>query len=119
MANNPTVKALGIGTVLQVAMVLLGHFVPSLQAAGLFPVGGTAIGLLTGALAGRAMPAASAAGRATGGAFAGAGAGILGSLVSTALGDVPMNNAVIAGGSTLVAGGLGGILTRFFGQKTA
>jgi hypothetical protein len=30
-----------------------------------------------------------------------------------------MNNVMIAGGSTLVAGGLGGILTQFFGKKSA
>jgi len=100
-------------------MVLLGNFVPSLQAAGLFPIAGTAIGVLTGWLAGRGMPAASTGVRASSGAVAGAGAGILGSLVSTALGDVPMNNVMIAGGSTLVAGGIGGILTRFFARKSA
>jgi hypothetical protein len=118
MANSPTIKALGIGTVLQVVMVLLGNFVPSLQAAGLFPIAGTAIGVLTGWLAGRGMPTAGTGARASSGAVAGAGAGILGSLISTALGDVPMNNVMIAGGSTLVAGGLGGILTQFFGKKS-
>lgn len=119
MVNNPTVKALGIGTVLQVLMVLLGNFMPSLQAMGLFPVGGTLIGVVTGWLAGNGMPGAAMGARAGSGAIAGAGAGLLGSLVSTALGDVPMNNAIVAGGSTLVAGGLGAVLTQFFGKKSA
>ena len=119
MANSPTIKALGIGTVLQVVMVLCGNFFPSLQAMGLFPVAGTAIGVLTGWVAGRGMTTAGMGARASAGAVAGAGAGILGSLISTALGDVPMNNVMIAGGSTLVAGGLGAVLTQFFGKKPA
>lgn len=40
MGSNALVKALGAGTSLQVLMVVLGHFVPSLQAANLFPIGG-------------------------------------------------------------------------------
>jgi hypothetical protein len=118
MGNNPLVKALGAGTVLQVLMVIVGHFAPSLQAS-LFPVGGTAIGLITGWLAGKGLPGAALGKLAANGGIAGAGAGILGSLVSTALGDVPMSNAGIAGGSTLVAGALGGILTNFLGKKSA
>lgn len=118
MAGNPTVRALGLGTAMQVAMVLLGNVVPSLQSMGLFPVAGTLIGVVTGWLAGRGMPAAGLGSRAGAGAIAGAGAGILGSLVSTALGDVPVNNAVIAGGSTLVAGAIGGVLTRYFGGSS-
>jgi len=93
MGKNPLVKAFGAGTVLQVLMVLVGHFAPGLQTS-LFPIGGTAIGLITGWLAGKGLPGA-------------------------ALGDVPMNNAGIAGGSTLVAGALGGILTHFLGKKSA
>lgn len=119
MAANPTVRALGLGTAMQVAMVLLGNFMPSLQAMGLFPVAGTLIGIITGWLAGKGIPAAALGSRATSGAIAGAGAGILGSLVSTALGDVPMNNAIIAGGSTLVAGAIGGALTRLIGKPSA
>lgn len=118
MGNNPLVKALGAGTVLQVLMVLVGHFAPSLQT-GLFPIGGTAIGLITGWLAGKGLPGAALGKLAANGGIAGAGAGILGSLVSTGLGDVPMSNAGIAGGSTLVAGALGGILTHFLGKKSA
>jgi hypothetical protein len=37
--------------------------------------------------------------------------------VSNALGQVPLNNAVIAGGSTLVSGGIGGILNQFLRKK--
>jgi hypothetical protein len=41
---------------------------------------------------------------------AGGVAGVLGSLVSTALGDVPFSNIAIAGVSTFVAGAIGAFL---------
>lgn len=119
MPNNPLVKAMGAGTVLQVLMVVIGHFVPSLQQAGLFPIGGTLIGLLTGLLAGRATPGAAVGTLATNGAVAGGVAGALGSLVSTALGDVPLANIAIAGGSTAVTGALGALVSRVMGKKAA
>ena len=72
---------------------------------GLFPIAGTLIGGVTGWL--------SSMGAAAGnGAVAGSVAGALGSLVSTALGDVPLANIAIAGGSTLVTGAIGALLNR-------
>jgi hypothetical protein len=112
-------KAIGAGTVMQVLMVVIGHYVPSLQAAGLFPIGGTLIGLVTGFLAGKGAPATDSMGTlARNSGIAAAVAGSLGSLVSTALGDVPLANIALAGGSTLVTGALGGMLTRVFGRKS-
>ena len=102
--------ATAIGTVLQVLMVVVGHFSPALQEAGLFPIGGTLIGALTGWLAGRATQGPTGA-KAGNGAAAGGVAGALGSLVSTALGDVPLGNIAIAGGSTLITGAIGGALS--------
>jgi hypothetical protein len=103
-------SAAGIGTVLQILMVVVGHFAPALQQAGLFPIGGTLIGAVTGWLAGRATPGGTGA-KAGSGAAAGGIAGVLGSLVSTALGDVPLGNIAIAGGSTLVTGAIGAALS--------
>jgi len=117
MGNTPLVKALGAGTVMQVVMILIGQFMPSLQAGMLYPVAGTLIGLVTGWLAGKGTPAAGLGTLAINGGLAGAGAGVLGSLVSTALGQVPLDNALIAGGSTLVSGAIGGILNQFLGKK--
>jgi hypothetical protein len=118
MSNSPLGRAVGAGTVMQVAMVVIGHFVPSLQEAGLFPIGGTLIGLVTGWLAGRGSPpGTNATTVARDGGIAGGVAGVLGSLVSTALGDVPLVNMTIAGGSTLVTGALGGLLARAMGKK--
>jgi hypothetical protein len=101
---------MGIGTALQVLMVVVGHVLPALQDMGLFPIAGTLIGGITGWLAGTATGGAMAA-RLGSGAVAGGVAGALGSLVSTALGDVPLANIAIAGGSTLVTGAIGAALS--------
>jgi hypothetical protein len=106
-------RAAGIGTALQVLMVVVGHFVPALQQMGLFPIAGTLIGGITGWLAGKATGGAIGA-KAGSGAVAGGVAGALGSLVSTALGDVPFANIAIAGGSTLVTGAIGAALSSWF-----
>ena len=107
---SPLVTATGIGTLLQTVMVVVGHLLPALAEAGLFPIGGTLIGLVTGWLAGGGGAKAPAGATALTGGVAGGIAGVLGSLVSTALGDVPFSNIAIAGGSTFVTGALGGFL---------
>jgi hypothetical protein len=103
-------KAIAIGTLLQTLMVVVGHFAPALAAAGLFPIGGTIIGFVTGWLAGAGGTRAAAGQTALTGGVAGGVAGALGSLVSTALGDVPLSNIAIAGGSTFVTGAIGAFL---------
>jgi len=105
---------IGIGTALQVLMVVVGHFLPAAQAAGLYPIAGTLIGGITGWLASRATAGTMGAKVGTG-AIAGGVAGAIGSLVSTALGDVPLGNIAIAGGSTLVTGAIGAALAKTFG----
>lgn len=108
-------KATGIGTALQIAMVVIGHFMPEWQA-GLFPIGGSLIGAITGWLAASGAPG-SMGSKVGSGAIAGGVAGALGSLVSTALGDVPVGNVAIAGGSTLVTGAIGAALSAALGGK--
>ncbi|MDH4062970.1 MAG: hypothetical protein OEW19_01120 [Acidobacteriota bacterium] len=116
--DNPLIKAMGIGTALQILMVVVGHFLPAAQEAGLFPIGGTLIGGVTGWLAGKGTTGAMGAAAGNGG-LAGGVAGALGSLVSTALGDVPLGNIAIAGGSTVVTGAIGAVLSRVLGgQRT-
>lgn len=119
MGNTPLIRAAGAGTLLQILMVVLGYFVPSLQQAGLFPIGGTAIGAITGILASLWNKGAPMASQLGGGAVAGGLAGILGTLVSVGLGDVPASTVVVAGGSTVAAGALGGLIGRFLGPKAA
>lgn len=104
------VKATAIGTLLQTLMVVVGHYAPALAERGLFPVAGPVIGLVTGWLAAAGGTKASAGATALTGGVAGGVAGVLGSLVSTALGDVPFSNVAIAGGSTFVTGAIGAFL---------
>jgi len=110
--DNAILKATAAGTVLQTVMVVVGHFVPPLAEAGLFPIAGTLIGLVTGWLAGTAGPRATIGMTALNGGLAGGVAGMLGSLVSTALGDVPFSNIAIAGASTFVTGAIGAFVRR-------
>ena len=110
--DNAILKATVAGTVLQTVMVVVGHFVPSLAEAGLFPIAGTLIGLVTGWMAGTAEPRATASMTALNGGLAGGVAGMLGSLVSTALGDVPFSNIAIAGASTFITGAIGAFVRR-------
>jgi hypothetical protein len=53
---------------------------------------------------------------APGKTVAGGVAGAIGSVASTALGDMPLSNVGIAGVSTIVAGGLDALLRRWLDQ---
>lgn len=111
----PLMTGTGIGTALQVAMVVIGHFLPVDQQAWWYPAVGTLLGGITGWLA---APGAAGTGAAAGqGAVAGGIAGVLGSLVSTALGDTPASNAVVAGGATVVSGAIGAALRARRGAR--
>lgn len=102
-----------IGTVLQVAMVVGGHYLPAMKS--LFAPGGMAISLLAGWLFGRfsASPRPLAAG---GGAVVGAACAFLGILESYSLGDVPASLLAFGTAGSAVAGALGGFLA---GRRTA
>ena len=115
-AANPMMKSVIIGTVLQLIMVVVGHFVP--QVANVFPIAGTGIGGLAGILNGlwgakAGMPAA-----AGGGAVAGGVGGAIGTLVSSLLGDVPMSTLAIGTGSTAAAGLVGGLIGKVLGGRS-
>jgi hypothetical protein len=112
MGNNALKRAGMLGTLLQVAMVLLGHFMPGLQTRGLFPIGGSAIGAIAGFCYARWSPAGPVPRAMGGGAVAGAIGGGLGATVSYLLKDVPPNTILVACGSTLVTGLIGALIGR-------
>ena len=114
--NSSLAKGTIVGTVLQVLMVVCGHYLP--QIAALFPIVGTLIGGVAGFVAARGM-AASLPSAAGNGAVAGLVSGVLGTAVSVALGDVPMSTLAIAAGSTGVLGAVGGAIARQMGMKGA
>jgi hypothetical protein len=98
-----------VGTCLQVAMTLIGHFVPLVRAN--FMYGGLAISLLAGVLYG--MRAAGGwGGAAAGGALAGAVCALIGIAVSCLLGDVPAAILLFGTLGSAVAGLIGGLVAR-------
>lgn len=116
-ASNAMVKSAIVGVVLQVIMVVVGHYVP--QVASLFPVAGTGIGGIAGLLSGLWSANASQQAAAGGGAVAGGVGGLLGTILSHVLGDVPTSTIAVGTGSTAVAGVIGGLIGRFLGSRQA
>jgi hypothetical protein len=100
-----------LGTVLQVAMVVLGHSNTSI--ANLFAVGGMGISLLAGALYTWTARGGGISGLALGGLIAGGACAFIGILVSYLYGDVPATLLLLGTVSSLVTGALGGWLGRF------
>lgn len=119
MGTNGLKRAGMLGTILQVALVLFGHFIPDLQTLGLFPIGGSAIGAIAGFCYARWSPGVSVGQAMGGGAVAGAVGGFLGSTVSYLLKDVPPSTILVATGSTLVTGLLGGLIGRLLPARRA
>ena len=116
-ASNPMVKSAIVGTILQLIMVVVGHYVP--QVASLFPIAGTGIGGLAGILNGLWSAKGSMPAAAGGGAVAGGVGGAIGTLVSSLLGDVPMSTLAIGTGSTAGAGLVGGLIGKLLGGRSA
>jgi hypothetical protein len=112
--NTPAlVRATGIGLVLQIVMVVAGHFVPAI--AGLFAVGGMGFSALAGWLYGRAAPEGSQA--LLGGAVAGGLCAIIGIGVSVLLGDVPVSLLGLGTASSVVTGLVGAGIAKVFARR--
>lgn len=111
-ANPSLTRALSsatlIGTVMQLAMVVCGHFVPAVAKS--FGVAGITISLLAGllyAIWGRHAARGTAA---SGGALAGGICAVIGIAVSYVLGDVPAGILVFGTLSSAITGALGGVI---------
>ncbi len=101
------IKWIGIGTVLQTAMVLLGHQVAAV--ANLFGILGVTISLVVGLL--WARQAASGYGNAAvGGAVVGGVCAFIGILISWLLGDVTAVILAFGTASSAITGLLGGLV---------
>jgi hypothetical protein len=98
-------KATIVGTVLQVAMVVLGHWVEPIRNS--FPILGSLIGLVTGFMFGKWSNRPARMGSASGGAVAASVSSFLGTVVSYGLKDVA--------GSVIGVGTLTGIVTGLIG----
>lgn len=116
IARSQLLRATLIGVVLQVAMVVAGHFSPAI-AENVFAIGGSLISLLVGFIY-AAGAKQGIGGGALGGALAGGICAIIGIAVSVALGDTaPMVLAIGTAAST-VAGAIGGLVGALFGRRS-
>jgi hypothetical protein len=102
--------AAALGTVLQVAMVLIGHTSPAVAA--LYAVGGMGISLLAGVAYAHWARNVSASSAAVGGLVAGAVCALIGIFVSYLLGDVPASLLALGTISSAVTGAFGGWVGR-------
>jgi hypothetical protein len=95
-----------IGTILQLAMVISGHWIEVIKLRG-FAIGGIAISALAGVIYARAarMPRGTSA---LNGAIAGGLCAIVGIAVSFALGDAPALILVVGTVSSAIGGAVGG-----------
>ncbi len=106
-----------LGTVLQVAMVVAGHF--SSAVTHFFAVGGMGFSLLAGLAYGLLVPRGGRGGIVVGGVVAGAACAFLGILLSRVLGDVPTSLLLLGTCSSAVTGALGGALALLFRRRTS
>lgn len=112
--NQPAlVRATGIGLLLQILMVVGGHFVPVI--AGLFALGGMGFSALAGWLYGRAAPEGYQA--LLGGGVAGGLCAALGIGVSVLLGDVPVSLLALGTASSVVTGVFGAAVAKIFARQ--
>jgi hypothetical protein len=114
--NRALAEATAAGTVLQLVMVVLGHWAPVI--ASLFAVLGMAISLVAGALYAR-MARPSVGQGALGGAVAGGVCALIGIAVSFALGDVPATILALGTASSAVTGAIGGAAVAAMTRRPA
>ena len=99
-----------VGTLLQLAMVIAGHFIPAIAQHG-FAIGGMIISAIAGFLYSRG-DRSSWAQALVGGGVVGGGCALIGIAVSTALGDVPAFILLLGTGSSMVTGCLGAAIGK-------
>lgn len=109
MNRKALINATVIGTVLQLVMVLAGHWIPAVK--DQFAIIGTLISLVAGLLYARTAKG-SWSDSTLGGVIAGAVSALLGIVVSVLLGDVPPIILVIGTLSSAVGGVAGGAVGK-------
>jgi hypothetical protein len=114
--TNKLATATVIGTVLQVAMVVAGHFIAYI-ALHVFMFGGLGISLVAGFIYGRG--AGGTAGAALGGVIAGGVCALIGIAVSVALRDTPAAILVVGTLGSVATGAIGGVIGRLVGSARA
>jgi hypothetical protein len=117
-ATSPAlVKSTVVGTILQLIMVVAGHYSPAI--ANQFAAGGMTISGIAGLLFALWSGRKAAGATAGGGLVAGGVSAFLGILVSHLLGDVPASVLGIGTAGSAVTGAIGGLIGKFLAPKTA
>ena len=111
MDRQALLRATTIGTVLQVIMVVAGHYLPALRDPG-FAIGGMALSALAGWLFARATPGSTWGPALGGGAIAGGVSAIIGIAVSVLFGDVPASLLALGTVASAATGAGGAVLAR-------
>ena len=118
ISTSALTKATVVGTVLQLAMVLIGHVTPSVAA--MFAAGGMTISFLAGVMYAKLAEQRTTGGLALGGFAAGGLCAIIGICVSYFLGDVTAMILAIGTLSSAVTGAIGGMVGKLvFGASRA
>ncbi len=107
-SNRPLLAATLVGTALQIAMVVAGHW--SKTVADLFAVMGMTLSLVAGLLFAVWARRPTGGSSARGGSIAGGACALVGILVSYALGDVPAVVLAFGTASSAVTGALGALI---------
>jgi hypothetical protein len=106
MNRDSLLIATAVGLILQLAMVVAGHYMPAIRDKG-FAIGGMFFSLVAGFLYAR-MAQAGWGGSLGGGAVAGGVCAILGIAVSVVLKDVPAQILLLGTAASVVTGLIGG-----------
>ncbi len=116
MDRAALLRATTIGTVLQVAMVIAGHYLPVLRDPG-FAIGGMGLSALAGWLYARAAPRGNWAPALGGGAIAGGVCALIGIAVSVLFGDVPASLLALGTVGSAATGAGGAVLARLLRRQ--
>jgi hypothetical protein len=107
-SGKPLVTATVAGTVLQLAMILTGHWVEAVRLHG-FAIGGMVISAIAGILYAR-LARADRGLSALNGALAGGACALVGIAASVMLGDTAALILVVGTASSAIAGAIGGAI---------
>jgi hypothetical protein len=113
--NSTGTQATVVGVILQLAMVGVGHAVPSLRA--MWGPVGTLISLVVGIWA--VWRVGSTGSAAIWGAIAGGLGALIGIALAVILGDVPVSLLVLGTAGSTVAGLVGGVVTQMVRRRSA
>ena len=114
--STALLKSTALGTLLQLIMIVLGHFAPTI--AGLYAEGGMAISGVTGLLYSIWGGKDSLGGAALGGAAAGGLSAFLAILASHLMGDVSVALLHVGTAGSVVTGAIGGMVGRVLSTRS-